>query len=169
MKSALQVILASILLVMASCQSAEVDYNDEIEVIEKYSELQTMIDSDESKVWVVNFWATSCPPCLKEMPHFKELEKDYQDKNLKILLVSLDRLKDLESRVYPYVKKHVIVPEVSLLEDQNYSSWNDEVDPSWYGALPATMIIKGNEKNFKFGIYKSYEELLDDVKEVFGD
>lgn len=169
MKLTLPVLIGGILIMLTSCQSKEIDYNSTIEVFERYSELQSIIDADPDKLWVVNFWATSCPPCLKEMPHFKELEEGYRDKNLKIMLISLDRSRDLESRVYPFVEKYKIVPEVALLEDQNYSAWTDEVDPSWYGALPATIIMKGNKKSFKFGIYKSYEELVDDVNEIMGD
>jgi len=166
MKFTLQILLFYIFIILVSCQSKETNINDSIEVLEQFSDLQSIIDSDKNKVWVINFWATSCPPCLKEMPHFKELEKEYQDKNLKILLISLDRVKDLESRVYPFVKKYKIVPEVALLKDQYYSAWTDKIDSTWYGALPATVIIKGEKRKFRFGIYQSYKELLDDVNGI---
>ena len=168
-KNVLQLLIINIVFVIASCQPKDVDHNETIETFAEFSELQSMIDSDEGTLWVINFWATSCPPCIKEMPHFNELEEEFQDENLKILLVSLDRAKDLETRVYPFVAKHAITPEVFLLEDQNYSAWTDEVDPSWYGALPATLIIQGESRNFKFGIYTTYEELQGDVEGVMGD
>ncbi|RLD18918.1 MAG: hypothetical protein DRI69_09465 [Bacteroidetes bacterium] len=169
MKHLLPILIINIVFVILSCQPKNANHNETIETLEQFSELQSIIDSDEDKLWVVNFWATTCPPCIKEMPHFKELEEKYRDENLRILLVSLDRAKDLESRVYPFVKKHEISPEVFLLEDQNYSAWTDEVDPSWYGALPATLIIQGEKRNFKFGIYSTYDELQDDVEKVMGD
>ena len=166
MKFTLQILFFCIFSILVSCQSKETSYNDTIEVLEQFSDLQSIIDSDKNTLWVINFWATSCPPCLKEMPHFKELEKEFQDKNLKILLISLDQVKHLESRVYPFVKKYEIVPEVALLEDQNYSAWTVKIDSTWYGALPATVIIKGENRKFRFGIYQSYKELLDDVNEI---
>ena len=169
MKFTLQILVLSIFVMAASCQPKKTSYNDTIEVFDQFSELQSIIDSDKNKLWVINFWATSCPPCIKEMPHFKELEKEYQDEDLKILLVSLDQVKDLEKRVYPFVKKHEIVPEVALLKDQNYSAWTDKIDSTWYGALPATVIIKGENRKFRFGIYESYEELDDDVNEIKGN
>lgn len=127
----LPILIINIVFVIAACQTKAVDHNEIIETFVEFSELQSIIDSDESKLWVVNFWATTCPPCIKEMPHFKELEEKYRDENLRILLVSLERAKDFNSRVYPFVKKHQISPEVFLLKDQNYSAWTDEVDPSW--------------------------------------
>lgn len=150
---------------LISCQPSNTNHNETIEVAKEYSEIQTRLDSDTNVLWIVNFWATSCPPCLKEMPHFNEIEAEKND-DIKILLVSLDRAKDLEPRVYDFVEKFNITPEVVLLEDQNYSSWTDDVDPSWYGALPATMMIKGSKKNFRFGAYKTIEELQEDVDAI---
>ena len=42
------------------------------------------------KVVVLNFWAAWCPPCLREIPGFIELQKKYLDRGLVIVAVSLD-------------------------------------------------------------------------------
>lgn len=156
------------LVLISSCTLKGPDHNNKIEVLDEFSSLQAIIDSKEDQTLVVNFWATTCPPCIKEMPHFNELEKEWGAKGVKIYLVSLDRVKDLDKRVYPFVKKHELLPEVMVLGDQNYSAWTDDIDPSWYGALPATLIKKGERRKFKFGAYDSYEELQNDVSEVSG-
>ncbi len=163
MKFIIPILSISILTLILSCSPGKTDYNSNIEVIENFSDLESIIDSEKSKTLVVNFWATSCPPCIKEMPHFNQLESEYGNKDVKILLVSLDRVKDLESRVYPFITKHSIVPEVVILQDQNYSAWTDKIDSSWYGALPATVIYKNDGKKFRFGIYDSYEDLKADA------
>ncbi|NNF34528.1 MAG: TlpA family protein disulfide reductase [Saprospiraceae bacterium] len=149
-----------------SCKESLPTFNDEIEVFEVYDELQSLIDGNSEKTLVINFWATTCPPCLKEMPHFAEIQKHYDPKEVKVLLVSLDENKHLESRVIPFVERHKITPEVILLGDQNYSAWTDEIDPSWFGALPATLILKGEKRNFRFGAYETYQELLDDLNQI---
>ena len=100
------------------------------------------------------------------MPHFSHLQEEYGSDNVRVLLVSLDDTATLESRVYPFVEKYHITPEVTLLQDQNYSDWTDEIDPTWYGALPATIMLKGNERSFRFGSYKTYEELKADVESL---
>ena len=166
MKSNLFLIAGSLLFLFMSCKPKATDHNATIEIIKEFSELQTIIESEHDKLLVINFWATTCPPCIKEMPHFNQLESEYKADDLRILLVSLDREKDLESRVYPFVKKHGIIPEVVVLEDQDYSAWTDKIDNSWYGALPATTILKGDRKKFRFGMYETYEELEADVGEV---
>src|SRR5699024_1927154 len=39
---------------------------------------------------MINFWATYCKPCVKEMPHMQELYEKYQDKGIEILAINLD-------------------------------------------------------------------------------
>ncbi|MFH1277778.1 MAG: TlpA disulfide reductase family protein [Candidatus Eisenbacteria bacterium] len=45
----------------------------------------------KGKVLIVDFWATWCPPCKREIPHFNELYAEYKSKGLEILGVSVDQ------------------------------------------------------------------------------
>ena len=51
-----------------------------------------MRDSDEWKgrILVVNFWATWCPPCRKEMPLFIEMQERYADRGLQFVAIAID-------------------------------------------------------------------------------
>lgn len=48
----------------------------------------------KGKVVLIDFWASWCPPCRKDMPHLVELYKQYKDKGFEIVGVSLDRTND---------------------------------------------------------------------------
>ncbi len=48
----------------------------------------------ETKVQVVNYWATNCPPCILEMPTLAKLQDNYAPEDLKVIAISLDRLGD---------------------------------------------------------------------------
>jgi thiol-disulfide isomerase/thioredoxin len=44
----------------------------------------------DGEVVLVNFWATWCPPCKKEIPAFMELQTEYKDKGFNIIGIAID-------------------------------------------------------------------------------
>ena len=52
------------------------------------------IDEWNGNVLLINFWATWCPPCKKEMPAFIELQEQYAAQGFQVIGVAID---DLES------------------------------------------------------------------------
>ena len=46
----------------------------------------------KGKVIMLNFWATWCPPCQYEVPHFIRYQKEYADQDLKIIGIAIDEL-----------------------------------------------------------------------------
>jgi hypothetical protein len=92
------------------------------------------------------------------MPYFQQIHDNFSDQKVKVILVSLDFEKQLDSRLKPFITKHKLTPEVILLNDPDANSWIDKVNPDWSGALPATVIYN---KNFQ-GFYEqsfTYNEL----------
>lgn len=66
------------------------------------------------KVVLINFWATWCPPCVKEIPDLVELQTSYGDRGLVILGISLDRNPDRV--LQPFIDKYKINYPI-LLDD----------------------------------------------------
>ena len=155
-----------VLFTFISCKDSSNEEGKEVIVYQQFSDFEKVFNENKEKILVVNFWATTCPPCIKEMPHFNKLRAEFKDDELEIFLLSLDNIKDLDKRVHPFVEKHDLKPNVGLLQDQNYSKWTEKINSSWMGALPATLILNGNQRNFKFGMYESYEEILTDIEKV---
>lgn len=130
----LTIILLQVLLHQNSAQGQGV------EVI-KWKQFDVLQHSKNDTVYVINFWATWCVPCVKELPYFEELSNHYKNQKVKVILVSLDYKKQAETRVLPFLKQKNIASTVVILDEPDYNSWIDKVDPSWGGAIPATLFV----------------------------
>lgn len=42
------------------------------------------------KILIINFWATWCPPCLKEIPEFIKLQDEYKDKGVQFVGIAIE-------------------------------------------------------------------------------
>ena len=107
-----------------------------------------MLERQDGKTYVINFWATWCAPCVKELPAFEKLNKEYAAKNVEVILVSLDFPKQVEKRLLPFINKKNLQSKVILLDDVNEDAWIKEIDSAWSGAIPATLIYSSKGRKF---------------------
>jgi len=111
-------------------------------------ELQKLIHQPGS-VKVINFWATWCAPCVKEMPLLEKLNED--DKNTKVILVSMDYDLDPDpAKVKRFIDRKKIRSKVVILAEENPNEWIEKIDKSWTGALPSTLVINPDSGKRKF-------------------
>lgn len=130
-------------------------------------QLEKRLDQGKDTTYVVNFWATWCAPCLKELPHFERLGIELQNDKVKILLLSIDLPSKLNSAVKPITKRLKLKNEVLLLNEKNQQAYPGRVDKSWSGALPATIFI--NRSKGKREFYQkefTYDDLLKAYKSI---
>lgn len=108
-------------------------------------------ESLKGKVVVVDFWATWCPPCREEIPHYIEMQKELGPKGLVIVGVSLDAKGP--AVVKPFIEKY----------GMNYTvvMGDDEIAEVFGGieAIPTTFVIdrEGRIASKKIG-YESRAE-----------
>ena len=113
-----------------------------------FEELTSVFLRNNDTLYVINFWATWCKPCVEELPDFMEIQADYEfSKPFKLILVSLDRPSAFESTLIPFLKNHDITADVYLLNDiTRMNEWIPAIDPTWSGAIPATVLYKNKQK-----------------------
>ena len=137
---------------------------DAIEVVD-FEGMYSKIDLSVDKTYVINFWATWCAPCVKELPYFEEVNNEYKNKNTEVILVSLDFPSQIESKLKPYLKKNKIKSRVILLDDSKMSSWIPKVSEQWDGGIPATLIVNSSNYNFYPKPFDK-EELIAEINKV---
>ena len=115
----------------------------------KLDRLQQLIQSEKEQIQVVNFWATWCAPCLKELPLFEKLNEERKDVHVRLISLDMDLDPDPE-KVRKFVSRKKIQSEVLILNERNPNLWIDKLDKNWSGALPATMVINNKTGKRKF-------------------
>lgn len=128
-------------------------------------QLNERIKTGKDSTFVVNFWATWCAPCIKELPHFEKLQAENKSEKLAVLLISVDFKSKLSSSVVPFVKRKGLKNEVFLLNESSPQEYIDRIDCSWSGSIPATIFIKGKKRKFVESEF-TYEQLLTEYKKL---
>jgi len=154
------VLLISFCLLTLSIRSQNVE-------MVKFPFVETILKNNSDTTYVINFWATWCKPCVKELPDLEKLNEKYSGKKVKVILVSLDFKRQYETNLIPYVSKNKLQSQVVLLDEPDYNSWIDKVDKSWGGAIPVTLVIN-NHKKFRHFFQKeiTFEELEKTIKPI---
>ena len=120
----------------------------------KTADLKHIIDSSNGPT-ILNFWATFCIPCLKELPYFNTASQQYKGNGLELYFVSLDADDAYPKKIKGFTKKLNITAPVIFLDESNADEFCPVVDKNWSGAIPGTLFI-----NNKTGYRKFIEEEL---------
>lgn len=123
-------------------------------------QLTELLKTKNDTLYVTNFFATWCPPCIKEIPHFKQKMETLKGKPVKFTFVDLDNRTDWNTAVNIFVDEQKIREHTILLD-------GSKLNPNFYGdnfktwtgdTIPFTFFRKG-EKTHEVNGMVSEEEL----------
>jgi thiol-disulfide isomerase/thioredoxin len=113
----------------------------------KINAIEELIQKSDHPV-IISFWATWCLPCVHEIPYFQETVKKYQDKNVELVLVSLDFKESYPSVIESFVRKKNYQASFYWLNETNADQFCPKIDPNWDGSIPATLFVN-NKTNYR--------------------
>ena len=162
------VLFATLALAFTSCANTpntSAEAENDIDIVD-FSGIEPLLNKNTDTLYIVNFWATWCAPCVKEIPYFEQIAQEYSKHKLKVILVNLDFPNHYQSRLLPFVKEQGIKSDIVMLDDPDANSWINRVDSSWSGSIPATLIYNDTKREF-FEKEFTYQELKDAVESFY--
>jgi len=113
------------------------------------------------KVVILDFWATWCGPCVTEIPHFIELQKEYKEQGFEMVGIAVDR--EGKEVVLPFVEKHGVDYAVLI--------GNQQVGELYGGvrSIPTTFVIdREGTISKRYVGYREKSVFESDLKELLG-
>lgn len=111
-------------------------------------------------VRVINFWSTTCGPCVAEFPDLVDTYRRFQNRPVDLITISLDPLEDkakvqkflesrhaaLSERTKPSMEKEGRSSNNYIWSGKNPDKLAEAIHPDWTGALPLTLILSPEGK-----------------------
>lgn len=109
---------------------------------------KTIAESDHPLI--VNFWATFCVPCVKEIPYFQQTVARYQQQQVELILVSLDLPDYYPAKIASFVQGRGFTSRIVWLDETNADYFCPRVDPRWTGGIPSSLFINNKTHYRRF-------------------
>lgn len=105
-------------------------------------------------LYVTNFFATWCGPCMREIPHFKKKMEELNGKPVKFTFINLDDKSEWNRSVKKFADENNLASNIILLDGQkldptffkaNFKQWDG-------GSIPFTYLRKGDKTDEYLGM-----------------
>lgn len=117
-------------------------------------EISELVNKKNDTLYVTNFFATWCGPCIRELPHFTKKMKELEGQPVKWSYINLDQKSDWETKVKPFtaeygINNHTILLDLETLTPDffrnNFKQWDG-------ASIPYTMMRKGDKVDETVGM-----------------
>ncbi|HND29271.1 MAG TPA: TlpA disulfide reductase family protein [Myxococcota bacterium] len=100
-------------------------------------ELARLLQNPQSRPVVLNFWATWCAPCVKELPYLERLAEQFRE--VSWILVNVDGANP--TAVHRWLDEHPVLLPQLLLDSADPAGVLARQVPAWEDAIPLTLVV----------------------------
>ena len=98
-----------------------------------------LIATSKGKVVLVNFWATFCAPCRKEMPKLVELDAKLKARGFQLITISADEPEQAQA-AKAFLERIKVPAPLYIRQAADSDKFNHAIEARWDGALPASIL-----------------------------
>lgn len=158
MKTMFQLVTAAV--VVCAMQAADLgDPAPELKIAKWIKGEPVRVTSNDKNVYVVEFWATWCPPCRDSIPHLTELQKRFKDKKVVIIGITDEK----ENVVRPFVKKLGEKMDYRVALDDSRKTTENYMKAYGINGIPHAFIVRDKRVIWQghpmAGLDKALEEI----------
>jgi len=129
---------------------------------------EPVTELEPNKVYVIEFWATWCVPCIANMPHIAELQQQYRGQGVQIVGVSDEDKETVEEfleQEHPELEQTMaeITSAYSLTTDPDGSTYEDYMAAANQDGIPTAFIVGKQGKIEWIGHPASMDPVLEQV------
>lgn len=114
-------------------------------------------------VYIVEFWATWCGPCIAAIPHLTDLQEEYGDKLTIIGMTSGDTRGNTLENVQAFVQQPPSEMGYTVAFDQERETWNRYMTASGQGGIPTSFIVNQQGQIAWIGHPLSMDDALEQI------
>ena len=115
----------------------------------KITDLQELIATSDHPL-IINFWATFCAPCNKEIPYFQSTVAQHATDRVELILVSLDLPDYYPRRIDSFAQNHDYTARIVWLNETDADYFCPKVDARWSGGIPSSLFINNKTHYRRF-------------------
>ncbi len=99
------------------------------------------LEQNRGKVTLISFWASWCPPCIRELPSLNRLQNKYEKMGLKVVTINIGESK---SQIIKFLKRHNISAKVLL-------DRSTKISKEWKVTIVPTNFLIGRKGKIRYG------------------
>ena len=116
----------------------------------KIEDVVNHYSNSTDSVYVVNFWATFCKPCVAEIPYLQSISSKYLNQKVNLLLVSLDLPAFYPGKIGIFARANNFTAPIAWLNESDADHFCPMIDKKWTGSIPATVFVNAATGYKKF-------------------